>query len=53
MIVDKGSDRNLVSFCGKNVKKISATEFEMRATDYWPDGNVEVLVVEPTERDRE
>ena len=53
LIVDKGSDRNLVSFCGKNVKKISATEFEMRATDYWPDGNVEVLVLEPTERDRE
>lgn len=53
LIIDKGSDRNLVSFCGKNVKKISATEFEMRANDYWPEGNVEVLVFEPSERDRE
>jgi hypothetical protein len=49
LIVDKGSDRNLVSFCGQNVKKISATSFEMRATDYWPEGNIELLILEPSE----
>ncbi|MGE5266852.1 MAG: DUF4424 family protein, partial [Deltaproteobacteria bacterium] len=49
LIVDKGSDRNLVSFCGQNVKKISATSFEMRATDYWPVSNIEVLILEPSD----
>lgn len=53
LIVDKGSDRNLVSLCGQNVKKISATSFEMRATDYWPEGNIELLILEPSEESRE
>jgi hypothetical protein len=53
LVVDKGSERNLVSFCGQNVKKISGTSFEMRAQDYWPEGNLEVLILEPSDQSLE
>lgn len=52
LVVDKGSERNLVSFCGKNVRKIAATTFEMRASDHWPDRNLEVLILEPVDPGR-
>ena len=48
LVVDKGSPRNLVSFCGKDLKKISPTEFEMRARNYWPSQNLHVLLLEPS-----
>lgn len=49
LVVDKGSERNLVSFCGRNVRKISPTAFEMRMADHWPDRNLEILILEPME----
>lgn len=49
LIVDKGSERNLTSFCGKDVRKTSPTTFEMRATDYWPERNLEILLLTPFE----
>jgi hypothetical protein len=49
LVVDKGSPNNLVSFCGNKVKKISPTQFEVRASDYWPERNLEVLILEPTQ----
>ncbi|HEV7717628.1 MAG TPA: DUF4424 domain-containing protein [Arsenicitalea sp.] len=36
LTVDKGSPDNLVSFCGKDVKKTGPTTFEMNATDFYP-----------------
>jgi hypothetical protein len=33
LVVDKGSPKNLVSSCGKGIRKISATQFEFRASD--------------------
>lgn len=47
LVVDKGSPMNLVSFCGKGIRKISDTAFEMRAADYWPGENLNVLILEP------
>jgi hypothetical protein len=44
-VVDKGAPANLVSFCGECVKKIAPTRFEMRKTDYTPDGNFSVLIL--------
>jgi hypothetical protein len=44
-VVDKGAPDNLVSFCGEDVKKIGDTQFEMRKTDYTPDGNLAVLIL--------
>jgi hypothetical protein len=45
LVVDKGGADNLVSFCGDDVKKISETKFEMKKTDYTPDGNLAVLIL--------
>jgi hypothetical protein len=45
LVVDKAAAENLVSFCGNDVKKISETQFEMKKTDYTPDGNLAVLIL--------
>lgn len=45
LIVDKGSKDNFVSFCGTNVKKIGPTTFEMKATDFWPEKDLDVLIL--------
>lgn len=47
LTVDKGAPENLVSFCGEDVRKISPTRFESTRTDYWPEGNLEVLILKP------
>lgn len=46
LVVDKGSPDNLVSFCGENVKKIGPTTFEMVKTDYWPEDELNILILE-------
>ena len=43
LTVDKGSPDTLVSFCGTNVKKISATQFQMQQKDFSPEGDLAVL----------
>nr|WP_314258768.1 DUF4424 domain-containing protein [uncultured Devosia sp.] len=45
LVVDKGSPDNLVSFCGDGVKKIGPTTFEMVAEDFWPDRELDVLIL--------
>ncbi|WP_182418175.1 DUF4424 family protein [Bartonella sp. HY038] len=45
LVVDKGSPDALVTFCGENVKKISPTQFEMRAQNYQPTHNIGVIIV--------
>lgn len=45
LVVDKGSPNNLVSFCGTDVKKIGPTQFEVRAKDYTPTQNLNVLIL--------
>ena len=47
LVVDTGAADNLVSFCGEGVRKISATQFEMVKTNWRPDRNLKVLIVEP------
>jgi hypothetical protein len=34
-----------VSFCGDGVKKTSPTQFEMRKSDFSPDGDLSVLIL--------
>ncbi len=46
LVVDKGSPENLVSFCGEDVRKIGPTTFEMVRTDFWPEKDVEILILE-------
>ena len=46
LVVDKGSEDNLVSFCGEGVKKIGPTTFEMVKTDFWPREELNILILE-------
>jgi hypothetical protein len=46
LVIDKGAPENLVSFCGQNVRKISPTQFEMRKTDFIPQANLRVLILQ-------
>jgi hypothetical protein len=45
LIIDKGRADRLVSFCADNVKKISATSFEMRARDFTPQRDIKILLI--------
>jgi hypothetical protein len=49
LTIDKGKPENIVSFCGlgTGVKKTGPTTFEMKAKDYYPERNVDVLILQP------
>ena len=47
LVVDKGEPEALVSFCGTGVRKISPTQFEMTATDFMPEKELEILIAAP------
>lgn len=49
LTVDKGNPKNYVSFCGEGVKKTSATRFEIRAEDFYPDKDINILLLVPVE----
>lgn len=46
LTVDKGSEKNLISFCGTGVKKVSPTRFEMTAKDFYPERDIAVLILD-------
>jgi Domain of unknown function (DUF4424) len=45
LVVDKGVAESLVSFCGDGVRKIGATQFEIRKTDFTPEDDFSVLIL--------
>jgi hypothetical protein len=45
LVVDKGQPDRVVSFCGEGLKKISPTAFEMRARDFTPARDLNILIV--------
>jgi hypothetical protein len=45
LVVDKGRPDWIVSFCVDNLKRTSATTFEMRATDFVPSQDLRILMV--------
>ncbi len=47
LTVDKGDPKNLVSFCGDNVKKTGPTTFEMTIDDYYPTRDLDILFLRP------
>jgi hypothetical protein len=47
LVVDKGAAKNLASFCGDGIKKISPTRFEMVKKDWRPTNDLHVLIIEP------
>ena len=49
LIVDKGQPDNFVSFCGTGVKKTGPTTFEMTATDFLPERDLDILLLVPNQ----
>lgn len=49
LTVDKGKTTNLVSFCGTGVEKTGPTTFEMTASDFFPERNLEVLILQSSQ----
>nr|AIA15805.1 protein of unknown function (DUF4424) [uncultured bacterium] len=49
LTVDKGNAASLVSFCGDNVKKVGPTTFEMKAKDFYPERDIDILLLKPSE----
>jgi hypothetical protein len=47
LVVDKGSPRNLVSFCGAGVRKIGPTRFELRRRNWRPERDLSILILTP------
>ena len=45
VVIDKGQADRLVSFCLDNVKKISATAFEVRKKDFTPERDLKILLI--------
>ncbi len=52
LTIDKGDPEALVSFCGHKVKKTGPTTFQMKAKDFYPERDVDVLILKPTNWDR-
>ncbi len=50
LTIDKGAPGNLVSFCGTNVKKTGPTTFEMEAEEFWPERDLDILLLKKPEQ---
>ncbi|MBV9884175.1 MAG: DUF4424 domain-containing protein [Sphingomonadaceae bacterium] len=47
LVVDKGSPRNLLSFCETGVRRLSPTQFEVRHHNWRPTRDLHILIVQP------
>ncbi|MGY6708935.1 MAG: DUF4424 domain-containing protein [Rhizobiaceae bacterium] len=45
LTIDKGATENFVSFCGEGVEKIGPTTFRMVKEDFYPERDLEVLIM--------
>ncbi|RWE56254.1 DUF4424 domain-containing protein [Mesorhizobium sp.] len=48
LTVDKGDPKNLVSFCGENVRKVGPTRFEITAENFYPEHDIDILLLAPS-----
>ena len=48
LVVDKGEPDNFVSFCGEGIKKTGPTTFEMKAKDFTPANEIDILLLKPS-----
>jgi len=48
LTIDKGSPDNFVSFCGDNVRKVGPTTFETTAKDFYPEHDIDILLLVPS-----
>lgn len=49
LTLDKGSPKNVISLCADGVKKTGPTTFVVEKTDFTPQRDLEILVVQPGE----
>lgn len=49
LTVDKGNAKSMVSFCGDNVRKVGPTTFEMTAEDFYPEHDIDILILNPAD----
>jgi hypothetical protein len=47
LTIDKGDAKNLISFCGTGVEKIGPTTFRMTAEDFYPERDLDILILSP------
>ena len=47
LTLDKGAPENVISLCAEGVRKTGPTTFVIEKTDYTPDRDLEILVVQP------
>ena len=47
LTLDKGDPKNVISLCAEGVKKTGPTTFVVEKTNYTPDRDLEVLIVQP------
>lgn len=47
LVIDKGAADNIVSLCGDGWKKISASQFELRKSDFVPTEDFHMLILKP------
>ncbi len=47
LTLDKGAPENVISLCAEGVRKTGPTTFVIEKTDYAPDRDLEILVVQP------
>lgn len=45
LTIDKGKPENLVSLCAEGLQKTGPTTFEMRRTDFYPDDDLDLLIL--------
>lgn len=45
LTIDKDDPNNLVSFCGENVEKTGPTTFRMKAKDFYPERDLDILIL--------
>ena len=50
LTIDKGAPENLVSFCGTGIKKIGPTTFQVTAKDFYPQQDLDVLILKPLKK---
>ncbi|MFN3994670.1 MAG: DUF4424 family protein [Tabrizicola flagellatus] len=51
LTLDKGDPRNVISLCADGVRKTGPTTFVIEKTNYTPDRDLEILVVQPLPRE--
>ncbi|WP_374372432.1 DUF4424 family protein [Tabrizicola sp.] len=50
LTLDKGDPKNVISLCADGVKKTGRTTFVVEKTDYAPDRDLDVLIVQPIQQ---